>query len=220
MLATRGFELFVAVFSREEMDELADELPAVDRAGERSLLDDEPVRNFARDPRLHALLEPSSFVVRALLFDKTAQSNWGLRWHQDLSIAVRERAEAPGFSGWTVKAGVAHAQAPASVLERMVSLRIHLDDCGADAGPLRVIPGSHRLGRLDGDALDDHTRGEQVCLAKKGDVLAFKPLLLHASAASSTAAHRRVLQLECAQDELPSGLQWRWRITAPAGARA
>jgi len=37
---------------------------------------------------------------------------------------------------------------PVSVLERMVSVRIHLDDCSDSNGALRVLPGTHNLGRV------------------------------------------------------------------------
>ena len=211
MLATDGYQLHPGVFTTLEMDQLARELPTVERAGARSLLDDSRVLRVARDPRLRALLEPEFFAVRALLFDKTMESNWGLRWHQDLSVAVSGRREVHGFTAWTVKAGVAHSHAPVEVLERMVSLRVHLDDCDATAGPLRVVPRSHLIGRIDSDAVGEHTAHEHACLATRGDVLAFKPLLLHASASSASDGHRRVLQIEFARDELPGGLQWRWR---------
>ena len=39
-------------------------------------------------------------------------------------------------------------QPPVHVLEDMLALRFHLDDSHEDNGPLRVIPGSHRMGRL------------------------------------------------------------------------
>lgn len=69
-------------------------------------------------------------------------------WHQDLTIAVQERLDVPGYGPWTVKAGVTHVQPPVAVLERMVAVRLHLDDCGAENGPVRVLRGSHRLGRM------------------------------------------------------------------------
>ncbi len=211
MLDTEGYRLHPGVFTMDEMRRLADRLPPVERAGTRSLLDDDGVVAVARDPRVRALVGPEFFAVRALLFDKTAESNWGLRWHQDVSVAVRERRDAPGFDAWTLKAGVAHARAPVAVLEQMVFLRVHLDDCGPSSGPLRVVPRSHTLGRLEGDSVGNQAAYEQMCVVKCGDVLAFKPLLLHASGEATSPSHRRVLQLEFACDELPSGLEWRWR---------
>ncbi len=87
-------------------------------------------------------------LVRGLFFDKTPGANWPVAWHQDLTLAVAERREIAGWSNWSVKAGVPHVQPPVDILERMVTLRLQLDDCGADNGPLRVLPGSHCLGRI------------------------------------------------------------------------
>jgi hypothetical protein len=35
--------------------------------------------------------------VRAILFDKTPGTNWSLAWHQDRTIAVKERVLVNGF---------------------------------------------------------------------------------------------------------------------------
>lgn len=35
--------------------------------------------------------------VRAVLFDKSAETNWSLGWHQDRTIAVQERIDVSGF---------------------------------------------------------------------------------------------------------------------------
>ena len=111
------------------------------------------IRHLARSPELleiaQAILGPGAFAVRGLFFDKTLSTNWNLPWHQDLTIAVRTRREVCGFGGWTKKAGIPHVQAPADLLARMVTIRLHLDDCGRESGPLRVLPASHAAGRLD-----------------------------------------------------------------------
>ncbi|NMO16351.1 phytanoyl-CoA dioxygenase [Pyxidicoccus fallax] len=189
------------------------------RGGQRNVLDSPAtVAAISRATPLRALaqavLGPDCFVARALLFDKTAEANWKVRWHQDLTIAVQERRDVPGFGPWTHKDGVTHTHAPTSLLARMVSLRIHLDDCGEENGPLRVLPGSHRVGRISEAELDAwKDRVPSVtCLARRGDVLAFHPLLLHASSPATRPGHRRVLHLELAADPLPDGLEWRWRL--------
>jgi len=33
--------------------------------------------------------------VKAILFDKTPSMNWYVTWHQDLTIAVKEKIEVP-----------------------------------------------------------------------------------------------------------------------------
>jgi ectoine hydroxylase-related dioxygenase (phytanoyl-CoA dioxygenase family) len=81
--------------------------------------------------------------VRAIFFDKSSGSNWLVPWHQDLTIAVASKCEAPGFGPWSVKDGIPHVQPPDELLKQMIALRLHLDDCDASNGALRVIPGSH-----------------------------------------------------------------------------
>ena len=92
----------------------------------------------------------------------------------------------------------------------MLSIRIHLDDCDADDGALRVLPGTHRLGRLAaGEISEQHRLDASVaCAVREGDVVLMRPLLLHASSAASKAAHRRVIHIDYAYSQLDGGLQW------------
>lgn len=133
--------------------------------------------------------------------------------HQDNVIAVKERRDVAGFTAWSQKAGVWQVQPPAEILARMIAVRVHLDDCGPDNGPLRVLPGSHRFGWLD-DQLDDWKARvpEVVCTVGCGGIVAMCPLTLHASAAAQTIGHRRVIHIEYAVDNLPAGLEWNNRI--------
>ena len=57
---------------------------------------------------------------------------------------LQERIDRPGYGAWSNKAGVTHVQPPLGVLQQMLTVRLHLDDCLDDNGPLRVVPGSHR----------------------------------------------------------------------------
>ena len=148
--------------------------------------------------------------VRALLFDKTQDLNWALGWHQDRTIAVRKRIDVPGYSPWTVKAGFVHVAPPFEVLANMITLRVHLDRVPIDNAPLRIVPGSARLGRIAESDVPGVVRahGEAVCLAEKGDVWLYETPILHASDAAKTPQRRRVLQVDFAAYELPGGLQW------------
>ncbi len=174
------------------------------------------LRLSAAAPLLDAAVGPGGFAVRGLFFDKSADANWFVGWHQDLTIAVREKCAAPGFGPWSVKAGVPHVKAPASVLEGMIALRFHLDDCGADNGPLRVVPGSHRRGCLDaGAALElRKEHGEVACHVPRGGVVLMRPLLLHASSRTAGEGRRRVIHLECASKPLPPPLAWHETVYA------
>lgn len=181
----------------------------------RNLLRDVPlVASVARAPKLTALagafLRTTAFPVRALLFDKTPDANWSVSWHQDLAIPVKLRVDTPGFTGWSIKAGVPHVHPPASVLEQMIAVRLHLDDCDAANGALLVLPGSHREGKLDDAAVARwKTRIPPVtCTVARGGALLIRPLLLHASNPAATPRNRRVIHIEYASCALPGGLEW------------
>jgi len=162
-----------------------------------------------------AVLGTACFVTRAILFDKTPESNWKVPWHQDLAIAVAERRELPGFGPWSVKDGIVHVQPPTSVLAEMVTVRVHVDDCGLENGPVRVLPRTHDFGKLDPAGIERlrSSTTEVACTARRGGLLAFRPLLLHASSASTNPRRRRVAHFEFAATDLPEGLDWqiRWR---------
>lgn len=148
--------------------------------------------------------------VRAVLFDKTAETNWALSWHQDRTICVRQRIEVPGFGPWSVKGGMQHVAPPFDLLSRMVTLRAHLDAVSPTNAPLLVAPGSHRPGRVPVTDIGETVRrcGTRTCLADAGDVWLYATPILHASEAATVPARRRVLQVDYSADDLPSGLEW------------
>lgn len=221
---TRRLLLVDSFLPPGEAVRLADDLANVDAFrltrrdatfGARNLLQLDSVRGLIEAPSTHALIGPligpAFRCVRALFFDKTPEANWPVAWHQDLSVPLAHEADLPGWTGWSVKGGVVHAQPPAEILSRMITLRIHLDDCWRDNGPLRVIGGSHahgRLARADIERLRA-SNAETVCCGPAGSALLMKPLLLHASSPARSPSHRRVLQLEFAPDAiLPEPLRW------------
>ena len=155
-------------------------------------------------------LGPHCFPVRAILFDKTEATNWALGWHQDRTIVVRERREAPGFGPWTVKSGLQHVAPPVEALAEMVTLRLHLDPAPEDNAPLLVARGSQRLGMVPESEVDAVVAGSKIltCLAERGDVWLYRTLILHASAAATKPARRRVLQVDYAATGLPHGLEY------------
>jgi ectoine hydroxylase-related dioxygenase (phytanoyl-CoA dioxygenase family) len=164
-------------------------------------------------PGLRRYLDRPSFAVRATFLDKVPGANWKIAWHQDSMIAVRERRDVEGFGPWAVKAGIVHVQPPAGILERMLAVRIHLDDCTRDNGALRVLPGTHRFGWIDHEAGLWRSRVPEVCCeVRAGGLLLMRPLILHASSPAATPAHRRVLHFEFASFDLPGGLEWHDRI--------
>ncbi len=155
-------------------------------------------------------LGPCAKPVRAILFNKTAEANWGLGWHQDRTICVKERREVEGFGPWTIKRGMNHVAPPPDLLSQMVTLRVHLDDVPETNAPLLIAPGSHRLGRVAVDEVSKAVErcGIQTCLAQAGDVWVYATPILHASDASTSPKSRRVLQVDYAGFDLPGGLEW------------
>ena len=156
------------------------------------------------------LLEREMRPVRVLLFDKSASRNWGLSWHQDRAIPVAYRHEVEGYRNWTVKHGVHHVEPPAHVLADMVALRLHLDPCDHDNGPLEVARGSWRAGRLAKPEIRAGIDNFDCvpCIARAGDVVAMRGLTLHRSQPARRLRHRRVVHVDYAGGGLPGGLEW------------
>jgi len=216
LIGQDGFAIVPGVFARDEIAELVSALPELNgAAGTRGLLDLPWCRNLSQDPKILGPVQdaigPNAVAVRGILFDKNPTSNWNLGWHQDTKIAVRQRVETEGFTAWSEKEGVVHCQPPLSVLEASVAVRIHLDPCGADNGPLQVLPGSHLLG-ISKEAPEDLLPTAESCLANVGDVILMKPLTWHASSKASSPNHRRVIHLEYCAAELPNGLEWAYAL--------
>ncbi len=212
-----GFGQVPRVFSLEEGEGIKWRLPALDgQAGSRGLLEFEWCAARAVDPRLKGLADKlvngEARPVRGILFDKVAGRNWNLGWHQDTKIAVRvAKPEVPGFSAWNVKEGVVHTLPPVEVLESCVALRIHLDPCPADNGPLQCIPGSYRLGLRDYPS-EDEIATAVTLTAEVGDLIWMRPLIFHGSPRATRVDHRRVLHIEYSSAVLPGGLEWAWSV--------
>jgi hypothetical protein len=181
-------------------------------SGARNLIRMWPdVVNLARRPGLlgplRRLLGARAGVVRGLFFDKPPGRGWALPWHKDYNVAVLKHGRRGRFTKPTRKAGVPHVEAPADLLGKMVTVRIHLDDMTDENGPLRVIPGSHHFYRTD----DEQSRSPLVIRCQAGDVLLMRPLLTHASGHCdpATTRHRRIVHLECAPSPvLSDGYEW------------
>ncbi len=162
------------------------------------------VAAIAGDSRLIGMAQEviggGAVPFRATLFDKSPTSNWLVVWHQDTALPLRERRNTPGWGPWSVKDGVNYAHAPASALEQVLAIRLHLDDSVAENGPLRILPATHTLGVLSDEAL--HRLSTQIatvdCLVPQGGILAMRPLVVHASSKSQSNAPRRVLHIEYA----------------------
>jgi hypothetical protein len=138
-----GFTIIDGALERSHAEDLARDidaqLPDVPSAGFRGLAQHvSSVRALARSPRLRAIVESGlgadSRLVRSIYFNKSQETNWQVAWHQDLAIAVHSRVEVDGFVGWSSKDGVPHVQPPAHVLDRMLTVRLHLDPADESNG--------------------------------------------------------------------------------------
>jgi hypothetical protein len=214
-LARDGAERIAHVLGAPELGDLAaacDRLISV-RPGGRVFGEARVQRLCRADGAIGRLARahlPDAFPVRGVIFDKTPANNWLVAWHQDRTIAVKRRLEVEGFGPWSTKSGLQHVEPLFAVLEGMLTLRLHIDDCGADNAPLLIAPGSHRLGRIPADEAVARAAalGVEPCLAEAGDVWIYATPILHASEPARVPGRRRVLQVDFAATGLPGGLEW------------
>jgi hypothetical protein len=163
-----------------------------------------------RHPLLASVLPPTCVAVQCTFFEKSPESNWLVALHQDLSIPVAERIEHDALSAWSEKEGCWFVQPPTEVLQQLIAVRFHVDVCNSIDGALKVVPGSHRHGRVDltsAQALREES-GELSCAVDRGGALVMRPLLLHSSSKASGQSRRRVLHFLFGPAILPYGLQW------------
>jgi Phytanoyl-CoA dioxygenase (PhyH) len=203
-----GFAIVPAVLERQEILSVIEKLSNAPlrhaRAGARHLMANQLVAALANDPRLlgiaRGILGAFAFPFRATLFDKSPRGSWLVVWHQDTALPLRERQDVPGWGPWSVKEGINYAHAPTHALNQVLALRIHLDDSTEHNGPLRVLPGTHKLGVLTDDEVSQLAaeRSPVDCVVPQGGVLAMRPLIIHSSSKSQAEIPRRVLHIEYA----------------------
>lgn len=227
-IAEKGFAIVEGLIPPEAVENLRSAISSIPEGDEvrrrssvygvRNLLEvSDEVRRLAASPSIRDLVTPvlgrECFAVRATFFDKVPDANWNLRWHQDGVISVREKVPTPGYRAWSNKAGTLQVRPPENVLKEMLAIRVHLDDCPRTNGALRVLVGSHRQQwPREQIAACKSKLAEVLCEVGVGGVLAMRPLLLHASSASESPGHRRVVHIEFAHQELPGALEWHQRI--------
>ncbi|WP_415403611.1 phytanoyl-CoA dioxygenase family protein [Tateyamaria sp. SN3-11] len=153
---------------------------------------------------------PGMAPVRGVVFDKTRSDNWGVPWHQDRIIAVRDRIDLEGYSAWSRKGDMWHCAPPVSVLQHMLFVRIHLDDTTAENGAMEIALGSHRAGAVPtGEAEAVAAQFDtEITEAQAGDILVLHMLILHRSPPSQSEAPRCTLRFDLADRPLPHGLSW------------
>lgn len=219
-----GFASVAGILTYEECTAITDQIAALDcaSAGTRCLLEQMWCRDLAQRLQQHpaiATVIPADFAaVQCTYFEKSVERNWLVPIHQDLSIPVAARVEHDAVRGWSEKEGNLFVQPPAELLEQLIAIRIHLDPCLQEDGPLQFLAGTHRYGRIGADeARQRREAGALVsCTMGRGDALLMRPLVLHASSKADGSSKRRVLHFVFGPQKLPYGLAWPRPHDAPS----
>ncbi|MCV6629412.1 MAG: phytanoyl-CoA dioxygenase family protein [Flavobacteriaceae bacterium] len=226
-LDNKGFESIPDFFTPEECDRM---LWQIDRYGKKIWRDHKNQKVYAirqllkelpelqwilQHQKLKQLLESafggSCFLTKSLFFDKPIGSNWFVSYHQDLSISINDRFEIPGFRHWTKKNQHWGVTPSSEILEKTLTVRIHLKDTDSSNGALRLLVGSHQHGIL---RKEDLNLPIESCtqIAKEGDILLMRPLCFHASHKSINSRRRPIIHLEFHNIDLPYPLKWEEKI--------
>ncbi|THU04552.1 phytanoyl-CoA dioxygenase family protein [Lampropedia puyangensis] len=213
---TNGYHIQEAVLCGKAIAALQPDLAntPTEGAGTRNLLQEVWCQQLAQDlmssPEMAALMPQGYMAIQCTYFEKSPERNWLVALHQDLSIPIRKWVKHPQLHSWSRKENSLFLQPPRSILEQLIAVRIHIDTCGLNDGPLKVVPGTHLQGILtEEQAIALRTRtGEVVCVTNPGDALVMKPLLLHASSKAKGHSRRRVLHFLYGPSQLPWGLEW------------
>jgi hypothetical protein len=214
-LNKKGFSITKPIFNETEMKQIVSMIKcSKEKYAIRQLINKIPeiqqiiFKNAKFKKLFEEICKEDYFLSKAIFFNKPSKSNWFVSSHQDLSISVRSKIEAEGYSNWTNKNGQLGVIPPKEVLENTVTFRIHLDNTNETNGALKVIPSSHLKGviRIDEEFEKSNYGNEETCNVEKGGVMLMKPLLLHSSQKSVSDFDRRVIHLEFCNKEIP--MQW------------
>ncbi|PIT15095.1 hypothetical protein BGI32_06245 [Snodgrassella alvi] len=196
-----GYAVINALITPQQLTEIEQQLEQVNltTAGNRELLTLPWCQLLANDLKtntlLTTLLPEKPIAIQYTLFKKSADKNWLVPLHQDLSIAVRHRFSDSRFIGWSHKQNILFVHPPAQYMQQLVAVRLHIDDCLHEHGPLKVVAGTHQHGRIAESELRQlrDQQGEQECILSKGGAVIMRPLIVHSSSKAIQTNGRRVL---------------------------
>ncbi|MEZ4842972.1 MAG: phytanoyl-CoA dioxygenase family protein [Bacteroidia bacterium] len=220
-LSHSGIAIVENVYTEKEVEEiiqLIDSKGIGEQFGVRAFLSVYPdIAQKVFTQKLIALVKTISPTcnksIKSIYFNKPQNANWVVNWHQDLTINLTDKKETPNFKNWRVLADRTVVQPSTEMLENIFTIRIHLDDCTAQNGALRVIEKSHNRGVVDTRQWQKKkNEQERICEVKKGGVLLMKPLTLHSSKRTENEQNRRVIHIEFTDSKLPDGLQWKEKM--------
>jgi hypothetical protein len=212
-LDQQGCALVSGVLTASEVQTLCAQLEAGNgRPGHRERLVEpwcaELANRLRHHPALAPVLTPDLVALQCICFEKSADLNWLVAVHQDLSFPVVGHTDHPDWKAWSLKDGTQYVQPPVQVLEQLLAVRVHLDACGPEDGALAVVPGSHQQGVIAPDEAIGLRTGDKSCPASPGDAFLMRPLLLHRSSKARGSSRRRVLHFVFGPRTLPDGMAW------------
>ena len=155
---------------------------------------------------VHQLFGDDYLVVNSMYFDKPGRSAWGVAYHQDRQIIVKEKKDVEGFNEWFNEFDLLTVRATNEILQHIFTIRIHIDETNKENGSLQVIESSHKHGIFDPSLIDKSK--EVNCDVSVGGVMIMSPLVMHQSLSSSSDTKRRVIHFDITNVSLPGGLQW------------
>ncbi|MEZ4885857.1 MAG: phytanoyl-CoA dioxygenase family protein [Chitinophagales bacterium] len=229
-LEESGFSVIAAVYTESEIAAISVCMDAIDSEeasfmktknlfAVRQLLKNVPaLKPLLFTKQLMQLIEEIGgkdyFLTKAMYLDKPKDSNWFVPYHQDLSISVNKKVAIENYNSWTFKRGQFGVQPPADILEKTITIRIHLDDTDENNGALKVIPKSHLKGVRRFASIDDSNKESGTyCNVKNGGVMLMKPLTFHASSRAINERQRRVIHLEFCNQPLVKPLEWAEKLS-------
>ena len=116
--STQGFVSLPQILAPAELESLSLPLLAQGaQGGSRNLLQERWCAQLAQQlrqhPRMAPLIGAQSVAVQCTYFEKSADRNWLVALHQDLSIPVAEQVPVAGLRGWsTVSASMTTGWSP------------------------------------------------------------------------------------------------------------
>jgi ectoine hydroxylase-related dioxygenase (phytanoyl-CoA dioxygenase family) len=223
-ISENGFTTINNIYSKEEIESILSTIEQVDKSIEtfRKSKDLFAIRQFLKEVPssisfvfndnlktiVQELFGENYFIVKSIYFDKPANSNWYVSYHQDLTISVENKIEKEGFGPWTVKQNQFSVQPPSEILESIFTIRIHLDKTDENNAALKVIPKSHLKNIYRPELIDWLAETETICNVEAGGIMIMKPLLLHSSNRTTNNQKRRVIHIEFSNYELPTEMNW------------
>jgi ectoine hydroxylase-related dioxygenase (phytanoyl-CoA dioxygenase family) len=204
-----GYVILEQVITDAELAITSENLKAIqiNKAGTRNVLHTPWCRDLALSLKSHSairsLLPENAVAVQCTYFDKSHDHNWLVAMHRDYLIPIKHRINTSRWSGWSEKEGSLYVRPPEAILNQLVAIRVHLEDCVEGNGPLHVIPSSHRMEAAE--------QLRESCFVKQRGALVMRPLLLHASSRLTTG-RRQVLHFLYGPGSLPDGAEWQYAV--------